>query len=50
MDKDKGEPVISVKTGEKKEGEEGEKVEEKDKKPEEEKAEGAADEPKTEGL
>ena len=53
MDKDKGEPVISVKTEDKKEEKkpEGEKVEEKDKKPEGEKTEGAAaEETKTEGL
>ena len=52
MDKDKGEPVISVKTEEKKE-EDGEKKEEnaedKDKKPEGEKTEGASEEHKTEG-
>ena len=43
MDKDKGEPVISVKTEEKKEAEkktEREKVEDKDKKPEGETTEG----------
>ena len=58
MDKDKGEPVISVKTEEKKEAEkktEGEKVDDKDKKPEGEKAEGeeaattTTEEGKTEG-
>ena len=46
MDKDKGEPVISVKTEDKKDKDdkkpEGEKVEEKDKKPEGEKVEGEA--------
>ena len=52
MDKDKGEPVISVKTEEKKE-EGGEKkeenVEDKDKKPEGEKTEAASEEHKTDG-
>lgn len=56
MDKDKGEPVISVKTDDKKDDKKTEKkpaeekVEDKEKKPEEEKAEGTMkEETKTEG-